>query len=1133
MRRHMMISKRFAPLFWTQYFSAFNDNFLRYSLIFLILAALPEQQGASLVSLSGAVFMVPFLFLSALGGELADKFDKGRMAEKLKLAEIGAAVIAILGISLASITVCMVALFLFGVVSALFGPIKYGILPDHLPRRELPAANGWVEGATFVAILTGTVAAGLVANKGVDPIVFGPMMLALAVGCWTISRAIPNTGSADPKLTINHNIFGSTWALLGELKAEKRLWRASMIVSWFWLLGAVLTALVPTFVTQIMGGSAQIVTIYSMVFAVSVAIGSAIAAWLCAGRVVLLPAPIGAAIVAFFSLQLAWNLANISEPLKASGVADFFSHVVAIRVGLDLAGLAIAGALMVVPSFTAVQTWARRDRRARVIAAVNVLNSAFIFASGATLALVQSQGVSIEQILFALGVANVLAAWLMMRYLPTNPMWDLVSILFRTFSRLEVEGRENLEKAGKAPILAFNHVSFLDGPLAMAIAEAEPVFAIDGKTAKTWWVHPFLRFCKYLVLEPSQPVAVQSLINAIQSGRPIVLFPEGRVTDTGGLMKVYDVAAMAADMTGAKVVPIRIDGLERSFSSRMDAGQVRRKLFPKVRVTILEPQTLAIREDLKGRKRRMAAGAELQHMMAELVYRTTNVDRTVLAKVIKVGRSLGMRRVAVEDPFAGRLNYGKLLTGVRVLGARFSGDFASEERVGVMMPTANGTIVMILAMMSAGKVPALLNFTSGISSLLAACKTAQLNVVLTSRAFVEQAKLEEAIEALESVVRIVYVEDIRSSLTLADKLAGMWRRKKPVVEKGADDPAVVLFTSGSEGVPKGVVLTHRNLLANAAQAGASIDLTLNDRVFNLLPMFHCFGLTAATILPLVRGMPIYFYPSPLHYRVIPELIYGSNATILFGTDTFLNGYARTAHPFDFRSIRYCVAGAEPVKASTRETFVNRFGLRIMEGYGVTECAPVISLNTPMFSKVGSVGKVLPGIETRLEPVPGVLEGGRLQVRGANVMAGYLRVENPGVLEPPEDGWHDTGDIVTIDEDGYITIIGRAKRFAEIAGEKVSLAAIEQLADELWPGSITATAILPDPKRGERIVMMTDNPDADRTEFAAFVRKKGAMDFMIPTEIVIQDVPVLGTGKVDYVSVQKLMDLRAVNGSDSK
>ncbi len=1118
-----MISKRFAPLFWTQFLSAFNDNFLRYSLAFLILLQLQGDEAASLVTLAGAIFMLPFLILSALGGELADKYDKGWLAERLKLFEIGAALVAVVGIFLSSVPISMLALFLFGVISALFGPIKYGILPDLMGRRDLPAANAWVEGATFIAILGGTIAAGFVVEDGIDARVFAPVMLVLSIGCWLVSRQIPRTGFRNADLRVSANIFASTVRQVRDLHADKRLWRSAMFISWFWLMGAVMTALVPSFVDQIMGGSPLVVTIYMVDFAVCVAIGSGIAAWLCSGRVVLLPAPFGAALMAFFCMQLSWVLTQIETPIVADNVFDFFTHTAAIRVAIDLGGLAISGALLVVPSFTALQSWARRDHRARVVAATNIVNAGFIFASGVAIAAFQATGLSASHVLTTLAVANIVVAWMMVHYMPTNPLWDLVNILFRTFSRLEVEGRENLDKAGKSPILAFNHVSFLDGPLAMAITEEEPIFAIDAKTAESWWMHPFMRFFKFLVLEPSQPIATEAVVDALQSGNSLVIFPEGRVSATGGLMKVYDVAAMAAEMTGSKVVPIRIEGLERSYSTAIEPGNVRRQFFPKVKVTILEPVELDVPSSFKGRKRRMAAGALLQRVMSELVLRTTNVDMTVLENVIKVAHGVGMRRVTLEDPFSGKMTYGRLLTAARVLGTHFARDFAEEERIGVLLPNANGTAAVILGLMSAGKVPAMLNFSTGVANMISSCRTTQLKKVLTSRSFIEQGKLEEMVERLSEHVEIVWVDDLKGKTGWREKLSGLVNRSRPLVSRRADDPAFILFTSGSEGLPKGVVLTHRNLLANIAQAAAAIDFNMGDVAFNVLPMFHCFGLTVGTILPLIHAIPVYLYPSPLHYRVIPELVYGTNATLFFGTDTFLNGYARTAHPFDFRSVRYCISGAEAVKAPTRELFMQRFGVRLLEGYGVTETSPVIAVNTPIFNKVGTVGKALPGVKTKLGPVPGLKEGGRLLIKGDNVMAGYLSADNPGELIPPPDGWHDTGDIVTIDEEGYIKIIGRAKRFADIAGEKVSLAAVEVVAFDLWPDFLSAAARLPDAKKGERIVLVTNNPDADLSTFARFAKGRGEADILVPAELIIGEVPVLATGKVDLASVQKWVE----------
>ena len=342
--------------------------------------------------------------------------------------------------------------------------------------------------------------------------------------------------------------------------------------------------------------------------------------------------------------------------------------------------------------------------------------------------------------------------------------------------------------------------------------------------------------------------------------------------------------------------------------------------------------------------------------------------------------------------------------------------------------------------------------------------------------------------------------------------------------RGADEPATILFTSGSEGKPKGVVLSHRNMLSNAAQARAVVDFSREDTVFNVLPVFHAFGLTIGTIVPFVFGVKVYLYPSPLHYRIIPELIYGCNATILFGTDTFLAGYAKVANAYDLRSLRYVMAGAEPVKASTRAVYLEKFGLRILEGYGITEMAPVLALSTPMFNKNGSVGRLMPGMSAKLEPVDGIEDGARLVVSGPNTMLGYLKDDRPGVLQPPQDGWHDTGDIVAIDENGFITIKGRAKRFAKIAGEMVSLAALDQLAAQLWPDAISATASMPDERKGERIVLVTQQKGANRSDFAAFAKSRGASDLMIPAEVVtVGTMPLLGSGKLDFAGIKRLVE----------
>jgi acyl-[acyl-carrier-protein]-phospholipid O-acyltransferase / long-chain-fatty-acid--[acyl-carrier-protein] ligase len=1123
MSTSLMTTRRFAPLFWCQFFSAFNDNFLKNSLVFLILFKIGGENAEVLITLAATVFILPYFFLSGLGGQLADRFDKSIVAQRLKLGEIGVAAIAVAGFALHSVPILFVALFLMGIIAALFGPIKYGILPDHLAREELPAGNALVEGATFLAILMGTIVGGLAAKDGGHIGAFATLIMAFSALCYGTSLLILRTGQGAPDLVVDPNIARSTLELLRHLWSDARLWWGGVVSSWFWLIGAVVLSLMPPLVKKTLGGSEEVVTAFLAIFSISIAIGSGLAAWLSHGRIVLLPTVVGAFLLGLFALDLGLATYWVAPVTEPRGAAAIFGSFRGLRLAIDLAGLAIAGGLFIVPVFSAIQTWAGPDRRARVIAAVNVLNAGFMVAGTVVFAVLQKAGLTLPQLFLVIGVANFIVAVLIGRTMPASAMRDLLSIVFRTFYRLEVRGLDNFAKGGPNAIIALNHVSFLDAALAMSLTDQPPIFAIDHTIAKRWWVKPFLRFGRALPLDPTKPLATRTLINEVKAGSSLVIFPEGRISVTGSLMKVYDGAGLIADKSGAMVVPVRIDGLEATPFSRLSREQVRRRWFPKVTVTVLDPVKLEVPPELKGKARRQAAGAALYEIMSNLVFRTTSTDRNLMEAIVEAANVHGLSRVAVEDPVTGALTYKRVLIGAAVLGRKLMPLVPEGKALGVMLPNANGAALTVLGVMSAGRVPAMINFTAGLNNILAACKAAEVTTIVTSRVFIEKGKLDKLAADLEKELKLVYLEDVRRGVTTLDKIRGLLEAKKPLVARKPDDPAVILFTSGSEGTPKGVVLSHRNILANAAQAAARIDFGRTDKVFNVLPVFHSFGLTVGMILPLVSGVHLYFYPSPLHYRTIPELVYGINATIMFGTDTFLNGYARAAHPYDFRSLRYILAGAEPVKESTRRIYMEKFGLRILEGYGVTETAPVLALNTPMFNRFGTVGRIMPGMTARLEPVPGVEEGGRLYVSGPNVMLGYLKVDNPGVIEPPPEGWHDTGDIVTIDAQGFVAIKGRAKRFAKIGGEMISLAAVEQLSSELWPEVPSAVAAVPDPRKGEKLVLVTEKRGAKRADFQAFAKSKGASELMIPADILVVDkVPLLGTGKLDYVGVTNLV-----------
>jgi acyl-[acyl-carrier-protein]-phospholipid O-acyltransferase / long-chain-fatty-acid--[acyl-carrier-protein] ligase len=1119
----LMTSRRFAPLFWCQFFAAFGDSFLKTALFFIIVFEMKGGDAASLTQLAGATLIAPFFFLSGLGGELADRYAKSFVAQRVKLVEIAAAVIGVAGFAFHSLSVLFFAVFLFGSLASLFGPVKYGILPDLLPREELPSGNALIEGGTFLAILVGTILAGLAANGHSNPIHFAWLMILTALVSYGSSLLIPKVPAGAPDLAINPNILVSTGSLLKQIRSDKRLWWGGIVASWFWLVGALVLSLLTPLVAGNIGGTEQVGTLFLTVFSIAVAVGSGLAAWLAAGRIVLLPTLIGAVLIGLFALDLGWTASAITPAATPMDVRAYFASAYSLHILVDLAGLAIAGGLFIVPVFTAVQVWAGTDRRARVIAAVNVLNAAFMVVGQIVFAGLAKFGLGVPALFALIGAATLVVAVVIGFTMPANWLNDFLSIVFRAFFRLEVKGLENIDKAGHNAIIALNHVSFLDAPLAVSILPKRPVFAIDVGMSQRWWIQPFLKFVRTMALDPLKPFSMRAIINAVKDGNMLVIFPEGRITVTGSLMKVYDGAGMIADKTNAMVVPVRIEGPEATIFSRLTAEQVRRRWFPKITVTILEPVKLTIDPDIKGRKRRQAAGAALYTVMSDMMFRTSSTDSTLIEALIESAKVHGSDWLATEDPVSGQLTYKKLLISVSVLGRKLMPLAPVGKALGVMLPTSNGAVVTMLAVSSAGRVPAMINFSAGATNILGACQAAQVDTILTSRAFVEKGRLDHVVAEIQKQVRIVYLEDIRPTIGRLDKLRGLLSWKKPLVQRKPDDWATILFTSGTEGLPKGVVLSHRNMLTNVAQCAARIDFGREDRLFNALPVFHSFGFTGGVVLPLISGVPIYLYPSPLHYRTVPELIYGWCATAMFGTDTFLNGYARMANPYDFRSLRYVLAGAEAVKASTRQLYLEKFGLRILEGYGLTETSPVLALNTPMFNKFGSVGRLLPGMEARLEKVEGVDEGGRLFVKGPNVMLGYLRADKPGVLEPPPQGWHDSGDIVTIDDQGFISIKGRAKRFAKVGGEMVSLAAVEMLAAELWPDSVTAVSAVPDPRKGERLIMVTDKHGATRADFMAYARSKHAAELMFPAEVIVLDkLPLLGSGKVDQLSIDKFV-----------
>lgn len=493
--------------------------------------------------------------------------------------------------------------------------------------------------------------------------------------------------------------------------------------------------------------------------------------------------------------------------------------------------------------------------------------------------------------------------------------------------------------------------------------------------------------------------------------------------------------------------------------------------------------------------------------------------------LVRAAQRYGLSRPAIVDGDERVLTYSDVFKGIHALGSAIKRQTSRGEKVGLLLPTSAGGAVTFFALLAHGRVPAVLNFTAGRQALEAACTAGEIKLILTSRRFESIGQLEELIEELRSFAKVVYLEDMREALTLTDKLSALIGSRFPALlakPAPASTPATLLFTSGTEGEPKGVALSHENVVSNIRQVKAALPFEREDIFFNPLPIFHSYGLVAGTLLPLLLGNKAVLHPSPLHVKQIPERIQANQATIMLATDTFVRQYTRAAEDGAMSSLRFVVCGAERVRPETREMAESRFGFEVVEGYGVTETSPVLACNDPTNNKAGTVGKPLPWIETRLEPVEGIDDGARLHVKGPNVMMGYIAVEAPGKINPPPGGWHDTGDVVTIDNEGYITIKGRLKRFAKIGGERVSLTISEAAAFALWPDFLHATTTVPDAQRGEAIVLVTEKPDANRADLLQAAQSTGAAEITVPRHILhVPEIPLLGTGKVNLVALGQL------------
>ena len=734
-------------------------------------------------------------------------------------------------------------------------------------------------------------------------------------------------------------------------------------------------------------------------------------------------------------------------------------------------------------------------------------------------------------------------------------MTSLLRLLVRLLFRFRAFNEDALRSPG--PVLLIpNHTSWFDWLFLGVCLGPDWKFVTSSTTAKRSWLHKFVMVnSRTFPIDNASPYAVKHMAEFLQSGGKLVLFAEGRISRTGTLMKLFDGTGFLIHKTHAKVITAYLRGANRLPFSPNPGWK---RCFPTVTTHFSEVLTAPHSEHLSTAQSRTLFTRWLRDAMVGQQFRTEMEfgPATLPAAIAETAADVP-GKVVLEDATLTQLTYRKLFIAARLLGAKIANAIgattSSPAPIGVLLPNVNATPVVLLALWQQGKVPAVLNYSTGSATMLACVQLAGLKHIVTSRTFLARAKLD-ATPFQQAGVQLLYLEDLRKRITALDKLVAFLRTlfnfQPSTFNSAPTDTAVILFTSGSEGVPKGVELTHRNILANIRQMMAVTDLTDQDRLFNCLPLFHSFGLTVGLLVPMVRGMFCFIYPSPLHYRVIPSVLYDRDCTVLLSTNTFLNGYGRKAHTYDFRSMRYLFAAAEKLQEATAQTWSHRFGVRILEGYGATECAPCLSVNTPLEPQHGSVGRFMPGVEWRLEPVEGIGAGeqagkresettpphpltpspphttGRLFVRGPNIMKGYLNPDANAKFQA-DGGWYDTGDIVSVDAEGFVSIRGRMKRFAKISGEMVSLTAVEDALAGAFPhyGLRCATAVVtrPDADKGEALICCTNEPRLTAAEIRDAIKSKGLSNLCVPRElVVVKEIPKLGTGKTNHRELQALV-----------
>ena len=1116
----------FWSLVVTQFQGAFNDNAYKNLVVFLILGTgLAKADRDRLVLVAGALFSVPFILFSMTGGFLADRFSKRTVTIGTKLFEIFVMLLAAAGLAWQNLNLEMAAIFLASTQAAFFGPSKYGLLPELLPEPKLSWGNGVIELGTFLAAIAGLVSGAFLADafhghQGWSGVIFIGLSL---VGLF-ISLGITKVPAADPAKKYRANPLGDLWEQVRLIRKDRVLWLAVLGNTYFWFLGALLSANIVFYGEDVLHATSTRTGILQAAVAIGIGFGSLAAGYLSSGKVEYGLIPLGS--VGMTVLGILLSFPGLS-----------FAHVLIL-----LSALGFSAGFFAVPVNALIQHRPDEKDKGGVIAAANLLSFVGIGgAAGVYYAFQHFAHFSPSAIFLSVSLVTVAATIYVLYLLPDALLRLLLWLATHTLYRIHLQGRENVPSKGGA-LLVPNHVSMVDAVLLIASIDRPIRFLMFKGSYDHPLVKPFAKIMRVIPissqLRPREMItSLRTATQALKDGEVVCIFPEGQMTRIGQMLPFRRGMERIVKGVDVPIIPVNLGGVWGSIFS-FDRGRFLWKLPRKIPY----PVTVTFGKAMPSTSGAQDVRQAVQELGAEAYNLRKRYMRPLHRSFVQTARRHPFR-FAMSDGRTPKLSFGGALTRTVFLARRLRSVWRDQRMVGILLPPSVPGALVNLAALLMGKVPVNLNYTASNEVLASCAKQCDLKTVITSKVFLERVHVQPPAQA-------IMLEDLADKPRLAERVTAAmisWLLPVRLIEKsvgaekkpGLDDTATIIFSSGSTGDPKGVILSHYNIASNVEQLNQVFMLGRNDKILGILPFFHSFGFTGTLCLPTTIGMGVVYHPNPLEARAIGALVSQYEITFLLATPTFLQSYMRRCSPEDFGSLQYVMAGAEKLPERVSVAFEDRFGIRPLEGYGCTECSPAVTVNTrdfraAQFRQVGakrsSIGHPLPGISVRIvdpESMAALPQGetGLLLVRGPNVMQGYLNRPEK-TAEVLRDGWYNTGDIAAVDEDGFVRITDRMSRFSKIGGEMVPHIKVEDKLHEIAGAAeqIFAVTAVPDEKKGERLIVLHTLPDEKLQECLSHLSKSDLPPLWKPRAdqfMHVASLPYLGTGKLDLRKLKEI------------